>query len=927
MLRRLSRNFSSSASRTTTLARIGVKAEDQARVWERRAPLSPKSVQQLTSKGVVVNVESSDKRVFRDREYEKAGAKIVDRVTDEEIVLGIKEIKDALHPSSTACFFSHTHKGQAYNLPLLASLLASNARVVDWELLTDDHGARTTAFGQLAGVAGMADGLVGFGVKALAAKGVATPFLGLARPLMCRDQEELGRRLEEVGREVREWGVGRRLGPVTVAVLGKGRVGTGARWVLDKVGAKWVTVDEMRRVKESSEADSSTVYACQLAPEDYLSHVDGTTPFNREEYFKSPELYESHFDTKVAPWTTIMLNGAFWSEGCPRILTKDQLKDLKSAHPDALLSIIDVSCDFGGGLEFVTAATKIDDPVIQYDVFTDRFHRDASNLLSTQISSIEILPSELPLDASTHFSDSILPYVESLLKDPKSAGQDHLSKALRRATVVENGKLAKEHEGLYSLLDGVKGTPALKKKALVLGSGLVAGPAIKVLCSRSDVEVTIASNSLEAAKTLAEPYSSATAVFLDAGDKATLASLVKDHDVVLSLLPATLHVEVAKLCIDSNTSLVTASYTSPAMHELSAAAKSGDVVLLNELGLDPGIDHLSAMKMIEDARKGGNEIKSFISFCGGLPSPEDSNGLLGYKFSWSPRGVLTAALNDAKFRVNSKEVSIPGKDLLRSSFSNVPIIKGFNFEGVANRNSVGYLEEYGLPADLPTILRGTLRYPTFANTVDAFKRIGLLDQTVLSERLERWEDLTDVCLGLKSPKVQERTNALRSKAEVDGAALDTLIDTLESLSLIPSATPASTNSLPALPSTPQSPIDLLSTLLAHHLRYESGEKDAVILHHELGTVSPDGEDQLFTSTLVQYGVPNGDSAMATTVGVPIALGALLCLDGKIKSRGIVSPSSEEVWRPLLEELEAQGIQLVEKQQKGRGVLSVLEKSV
>ncbi|GAA5929635.1 hypothetical protein JCM1841_004254, partial [Sporobolomyces salmonicolor] len=454
---------------------------------------------------------------------------------------------------------------------------------------------------------------------------------------------------------------------------------------------------------------------------------------------------------------------------------------------------------------------------------------------------------------------------------------------------------------------------------------LVAGPAVRTLAAKENLDVVLASNDLAAAQKLASQYSNVSAVQLDASDKVALRELIADTDVVLSLLPAPLHVDIAKLCIESKASLITASYTSPEMAQLHEQAQQAGIVLLTELGLDPGIDHCSAAALIEEARATGNELVSFVSFCGGLPSPESSGGPLGYKFSWSPRGVLAAALNSASFRINGRDVDIDGTDLLRQNFKSVPILRGFALEGIANRNSLAYLPQYGLPDDLPTILRGTLRYPGFCRIVDAFKKIGLLEVEKLHAPVSSWEDLVDSCLRSKAFEVGDSESRRSALFALLGDADPHLVDDVL-LALLPNA--ASAAPLPALDSSSAAPIDLFSTILAHQLKYNPGERDLVILHHEVTTRSTtSSESELFTSTLVQYGTAT-DSAMATTVGIPIALGALLVLEGKISQRGLVSPSEPEVWRPLLSQLEQNGIRSVESRTKGtRGMLEVLEKQM
>ncbi|GAA5827914.1 hypothetical protein JCM11251_007729 [Rhodosporidiobolus azoricus] len=938
------RSFSSTP---TCLGRLGLRAEDPKRTWERRAAVSPADVQTLIGEGHVVVVERSAKRVFRDEEYEQVGATLLDKLDSRtcDVVAGVKEpiLSSLAAPapyasstkSTTHLAFFHCHKGQEYNFPLLRTLLSSPAsdRFIDYELLTASPGGkRTTGFGKLAGYSGMADGLAQLGTKLLAQKGAPSPFLHLVRPLQAGLVDKMGTALRDVGEEVRRIGLGKVVGPLVITISGRGKVGDGARQACDQLGVEWVRADELEKLTSGSNVDNKKIYACHLELSDYLVHQDGK-PFDRDEYRKNPQRFSSVFHSKIAPFTTLFLNGGFWTPESPRLLTTAQLADLQKRPDSRLLSIVDVSCDFGGGVEFVKAPTTLDEPIIQYDAAKDRLHRDASDPTSTQLSSVEILPSAFPKDATVSFSSALLPYLRRLLDGPLpatySSGPDSVEAALERATLVKDGKLEEKHAWLYALLEK-KGRK--RKKAVLLGAGLVAGPALRTLASRTDLDVLVASNDITAARALAEGHENVEAVHLDASDKAALSSLINGADVVLSLLPAPLHVDVAKLCIAHKASLVTASYTSPEMAQLDQQAKEAGVVLLNELGLDPGIDHVTAMRLLEEARSTGNEVASFVSFCGGLPSPELSTAPLGYKFSWSPRGVLTAALNSASFRLNSRQIDIPGPKLLQQHFSSVPILPGFAFEGVANRNSVAYLPQYGLEEELPTILRGTLRYPGFARQVDAFKRLGLLSTEVLKKPVDGWNGLLDACLegnGFEVSDVVSRREAVLRVLE-DEKLAEEVINTLEALCLSPS--PASshalaTTTLPPLPASAQAPLDLLSTILAHQLRYLPDERDAVILHHEVTTKSPSGETELFTSTLVQYGTSDA-SAMATTVGVPIALGALLHLDGHITQRGVVSPSNEEIWPPLLASLEGAGIRAVEGRKKGtRGMLETLEKQV
>lgn len=298
----------------------------------------------LTTRGIPVIVQPSSKRIFPDRAYalvrsrlfslliwtpradplplRQAGATLSPDLAPASLVLGIKEIpRDALSPETTYAFFSHTHKGQSYNLPLLRTMLDTpRARFVDWELLTKEEGGeRTAAFGFLAGFSGMVDGLAGLGVKVLASTGVALPFLGVPRPFGVKGGvEELRHTVRRVGEEVREEGTGG-FGPVVLVVAGRGRVGMGARSVLDNLGVRWVGAQELKGIAEGvgecsflyffssweelmvisvADTDLGRIYACHLELGDYLTNADGS-PFDREVYRKHPERFISEFDTKV----------------------------------------------------------------------------------------------------------------------------------------------------------------------------------------------------------------------------------------------------------------------------------------------------------------------------------------------------------------------------------------------------------------------------------------------------------------------------------------------------------------------------------------------------------------------------------------------------------------------------------------------------
>ncbi|KAL0948068.1 hypothetical protein HGRIS_010692 [Hohenbuehelia grisea] len=346
------------------------------------------------------------------------------------------------------------------------------------------------------------------------------------------------------------------------------------------------------------------------------------------------------------------------------------------------------------------------------------------------------------------------------------------------------------------------------------------------------------------------------------------------------------------------------------------SALDNDVLLLNEIGLDPGIDHCSAIDMIERFRAEGKKVQSFISFCGGLPAPDVPITPLRYKFSWSPRGVLSAALNSAKYKLNGEVWNIPGDSLLKSYFPTVPISDELQLEGIANRDSLPYLETYSLGprADIRTVLRGTLRYPGFSSLMQSFKSLGVLE-TEKKIYLKDWSSLLLQSLHSKydaEPKSFDVRTAIFKL--IPARQVNALFDAAEWLSLLPpKAAYRDQGTLPPLPDAPMAPIDLFSILLAHKLRYRKGERDMVVMAHEVITQAMTGahEKEVHTASLVVYGTEKA-SAMARTVGLPVAIAALHVLDGGTPVRGVAGPSHSSVYTHILNELNAAGLGMVER---------------
>ncbi|KAG0274543.1 saccharopine dehydrogenase (NADP+, L-glutamate-forming) [Linnemannia exigua] len=438
------------------------------------------------------------------------------------------------------------------------------------------------------------------------------------------------------------------------------------------------------------------------------------------------------------------------------------------------------------------------------------------------------------------------------------------------------------------------------KKILLLGSGFVAEPCVEYLCRRPENKLTIAARRLAIAQELAGSYSNTTAISLDVNDEVALDAAVAEHDLVISLIPYTYHAQVIKSAIKSKTNVVTTSYVSPAMMAYDEAAKAAGVVVMNEIGVDPGVDHLYALKTINEVHAEGGKILSFLSYCGGLPAPEASNNPLGYKFSWSSRGVLLALKNNAKFYENGEIVEYSGNDLMNSA-KPIPIYPAFAFVGYPNRDSSPYKERYNIP-EAHTILRGTLRYAGFPQFVKTLVDIGFLDdasQDFLAANASEvaWNDVVAKRLGSSSNAEADLVELIKEKSSIKGDEVERIIKGMKWLGMF-STTPVTRRG---------NYLDTLCATLEEKMMYGKGERDMVMLQHKFEVELKDGTKQTRTSTILEYGNPEGASAMARLVGMPCGVATQLVLDGVIRTPGILAPMSADINDPLIKGIEAEGV--------------------
>ena len=429
---------------------------------------------------------------------------------------------------------------------------------------------------------------------------------------------------------------------------------------------------------------------------------------------------------------------------------------------------------------------------------------------------------------------------------------------------------------------------------LLLGAGLVARPLAGYLLQRG-YSLTVADCVKSKAEQLVGGSPAGEAMALDVSDRAALTELIVGHRLTVSLLPATKHADVARLCVDHKRPMVTASYVSEEMTALDAEAKDAGVILLNELGVDPGIDHMSAMQIIHQVQGAGGEVTSFRSYCGGLPAPDSNDNPWGYKFSWSPKAVLRASESGARYLKNGELVQIPAQMLFLDTHP-LPVDGVGPLEAYPNRDSLGYQQLYGLEG-ARTMFRGTLRYPGWCRTLRAMGQLGLLEPG----REPAGKTWAELVAGLVGAAHAEGPLRRKVAAHLWLPPDDDVLERFAWLGLFDDA------KLPGGAEVMES----LSELMQQRMRYEGDQRDMIVMRHEF-LAQYENRVERITSTMVDLGVVGGDSSMARTVSLPTAIGARMVLDGELTDTGVVIPIKPHVYEPILEELEQLGISLKEE---------------
>jgi saccharopine dehydrogenase (NADP+, L-glutamate forming) len=433
------------------------------------------------------------------------------------------------------------------------------------------------------------------------------------------------------------------------------------------------------------------------------------------------------------------------------------------------------------------------------------------------------------------------------------------------------------------------------KRVLILGAGLVVKPMVEYLLE-SGFGILIASPMQERADEMINGHPNGKSVNWSMDDPATLDIMVGEHDLTVSLLPYKFHVDVARICLKHRKPLVTTSYVQPAMQELHNEALAAGVILLNEIGLDPGIDHMSAMRIIDYVHGKGGTIEEFYSICGALPAPEAAGNPMGYKFSWSPKGVVLASRNNALYLKDGKRVYIEPVNLFKDRFE-------MDFPGVGrlevypNRDSISYTDIYGVTST-KTMYRGTFRFPGWCETLDLMKELNMLDDEIIDYTGMSWSDFTAERAETGNRNLR-KTLAKKMGLPADSRALESF----EWLGLF-------SNKQMGYAKT--SPFEITSDRMISMMMLGDNDRDMVVLQHVFVARYKDGTAEVIKSGMVDYGTPATNTSIARTVALPAAIAVKMILDKKITLSGVYRPVVSEIYEPVLNELETLGIAMKEE---------------
>ncbi|OAF69919.1 hypothetical protein A3Q56_02349 [Intoshia linei] len=890
---------------------LAIRREDNSE-WERRAPLSPDHVKQLVSEGIKVTIQPSNRRVYTTEAYVKAGAQVKENLQDIPVIIGVKDAPvDLILPNKTYAFFSHTHKAQRSGMPLLDTMIEKNCRLIDYERMIDDTGKRLVAFGKFAGVSGMINILHGLGLRLLYL-GYHTPFMYIGPTQTYSSTYSLQQAVREAGYEISLGNMPKALGPLIFVFTGSGNVSQGAMEVFENFPYEIIEPHDLKYI--SKHGCSNKLYCCTVSRKDHLIKKNGS-PYSDTDYNSNSSSYVSNFSTHIAPYATCIINGIYWESNSPRLLTiadaktlfinrsKDHNVSMESDLPHRLLAISDITADPGGSIEFMEECTTIDKPFCLYDAEN---HKDYESFKGdgVLICSIDNMPTQLPHESTNFFGSLLLPYIKEIVQSDATTAFDkfNVSNAIKGAVICSNGRLTDNYQYISDLRFKERSMRAshddskIKKKVAILGSGHVSDPLVEYLTRDKSNGITVVGDQLGQLEYLSDKYDNTTPLQVNAlKETDKIEQIIRDHDLIVSILPYQMHPVIAKMCIKHRKNMATASYLLPKLKELHNSAVDSGIIALNEMGLDPGLDHMVAMEIIDKIKSNDGIVESYISWCGGIPSPQHCDNPLNYKFSWSPKAALISLLNGSKYMQNDKIVEIAPGDILKHS-KPLDYLYSLRLQGYPNRNALPYLTDYGIET-AKTILRGTIRYDGFSQTMLKLQNFGLLsteNDSLLSQTCPslKWYQFLSTCMGMtKNASYQDVINSINAKFS----------DNMETVNIFKKLGILSENSV----SKQGTPLDTLALHLGDLLAYKKNENDMIVMRTEvIGKYN--GYKQLTTADLIVYGTDKV-SAMSKTVGIPLGIGCQMILNNEIDLKGMIVPLKPNIYKTVLNRLHQENI--------------------
>lgn len=432
--------------------RIGIRHEDNYTA-ERRAPLAPRHVKKLVNdSNLRIVVQQSPKRVFTHEEYLDSGAIISENLTECPVIMGVKEIPlEAFEPGKTYVFFSHVIKGQPYNMPMLKKMMEMKCTLIDYEKIEDELGRRLIFFGRFAGIAGMINILWSLGQR-LKQQGIETPFMHLRQAVRYNNLSEAKNEISKIGFEIAERGLPYELQPFTIGFTGYGNVSNGAQEIAHLLPLKDISPDELLILENKKNLPGNILYKTIFKEKDLVEPIDPESSFDLQHYYNHPHLYRSRFNLYLDKMT-ILVNGMYWDARYPKLIIKEDLKELYKKFEPKLKVIGDITCDVNGSIESTVKAAPVEDPVFVYDPDTEEI-KSGFEGHGIQMMTVDILPTELPRESTIAFGDALLPYIEPLSKADFSKPFLHLDlpNPILRGMILYKGELTPDFKYIEKYL-------------------------------------------------------------------------------------------------------------------------------------------------------------------------------------------------------------------------------------------------------------------------------------------------------------------------------------------------------------------------------------------------------------------------------------------------------------------------------------------